>query len=505
MKIVGGTALASGVVPQGASAQPGEDGAVTSEFVQPNILLIMPDQMRGDALSLERHPVLQTPNIDAIGGRGAHFTRAYTTCPSCIPARRSLLTGQYPYTNGLVGFQNGVPIASPTFPQLLREAGYATVLAGRHMHQSPYEESYGFETQVLGSVYITDDDYAQALEQALPGAGGVRGLGVSFNGWASRPWPYSEHLHPTHWVVTQARREIAECDHDRPLFLAASFYAPHPPLIPPPAYYDRYLRKDLPPAAIGEWAEPPENDGLGLGVESYRCVLRGDALREAQAGYFGLINHIDDQIHWLMAEFRARSAQMGRPWVIVFTSDHGEMLGDHYLFRKCQPYEGSARVPLLIQGSPDLGLRSGLRIDCPVCLEDLMPTFLELAGVGAPGNLDGRSLVPLLRGEDAPPRPWLHSEHAPAYSREQAYHFLTDGKLKYIWRPLNGEEQLFDLENDPGELVNLAAAATHESTLRLWRSRLAEYLVDRPEGFSDGANLIPGRPYPNVPHEPIQS
>ncbi|MBI3986199.1 MAG: sulfatase-like hydrolase/transferase [Lentisphaerae bacterium] len=465
---------------------------------KPNILFIMPDQMRGDCLSLEHHPAALTPNMDEIGGQGAHFTRAYSTCASCIPARRSLLTGQFPATHGMVGYEEGCPLKAPTLPQVLRDAGYATALAGRYMHQSPYEEPYGYEQQTLGTTYIPHDDYARMLDREVPALGGIRGLGMSFNGWHARPWPLSEHLHPTNWVVAQARRMLAGHEANRPLFLTASFYAPHPPLIPPPFHMERCLRMDLPPAAIGDWAVPPPADGVGACLDAHRVVLRGEALRRAQAGYFGLINHLDDQLYWLIAEFKEKSLAAGRPWVIVFTSDHGEMLGDHYFFRKCEPYEGASRIPLLIQGSRGLGFKAGTACSQPVCLEDLMPTLLDLAAVPLPDGVDGRSLAPVLRGETVTIRPFLHGEHAPCYSREQAYHFLTDGKTKYIWRPTEGSEQLFDLDHDPRELRDLAPRAEAGGVLREWRTRLIHQLRERPEGFSDGTRLIAGRPYEAV-------
>lgn len=118
----------------------------------------MPDQMRGDCLSLEGHPCLLTPNMDEIGAQGGHFESAYTTSASCIPARRSLLTGQFPASNGLVGYQNGVPIKSITLPQILQDSGYFTILVGRNMHQYPPENSYGYQKRVLGSTYEEDDD-----------------------------------------------------------------------------------------------------------------------------------------------------------------------------------------------------------------------------------------------------------------------------------------------------------------------------------------------------------
>jgi len=464
---------------------------------KPNILLVMPDQMRGDCLSLVGHPAVLTPNIDELGGQGVLFRRAYTSCASCIPARRSLLTGQFPATSGMVGFGGGCPITAPTLPQTLRDAGYETSIVGRYMHQSPYEEPYGYNKRILGSTYIEHDDYAQMLEREAPD--GLKGHGISWNGWTARPWALPEHLHPTNWTVSESRKILANHDTDSPLFLTTSFYAPHPPLIPPAFYMDRYLRMDLPPAAIGDWAAPPPNNGLGLGINSHHVCLTGEALRSAQAGYFGLINHIDDQLFWLIRDFLTLCRGGKRPWLIVFTSDHGEMLGDHHYFRKCEPYEGSSSIPFLIQGSNDLEIITGQTCMQPVALEDLMPTLLEFAGIPCPDSVDGTSLVPVLRGADKKIRPWLHGEHAPCYGQDQAYHFLADGRMKYIWRPHDGREQLFDLEKDPQELHDLATPE-NSAQVEPWRKRLVAHLANRPEGFSDGVKLIPGRPY-----GPIQS
>jgi arylsulfatase len=462
---------------------------------RPNILLIMPDQMRGDCLSIEGHPVLMTPNTDSIAENGVRFTRAYATSASCIPARRSLLTGMYPSSNGMVGFTDGYPITTPTLPQLLRDNGYATVLVGRHMHQSPYEEPYGYTRQILGSTYVDHDDYADFLERALPGAGGVKGIGLSFNGWQAKPWPYSEHLHPTSWVAQQSRQVLAGHDDGKPLFLTASFYAPHPPLFPPAYYMERYLHMTLPPAAIGSWEHPPERNVIGSGVDAHRTVLQGEALRNAQAGYFGLINQLDDQLYWLISDFRATSRRAGRPWVIVFTSDHGEMLGDHYYFRKCEPYEGSSRIPLLFQAAPDLGLNAGLISDEPVCLEDIMPTLLDLAHVAIPDAVDGVNLVPLMKGQTRTARDILHGEHSPCYGQDQAYHFLTDGRMKYIWRPIDDTEQLFDLDHDPNELENLSSRKERTVEVAGWRTRLMGVLAGRPEGFVVNDRLVSGCTY----------
>lgn len=460
----------------------------------------MPDQMRGDCLSLENHPVLQTPTIDAIGEGGVHFTRAYSTCASCIAARRSLLTGQFPSTHGMVGYREGVPLNTPTVTQLLRDAGYATALAGRYMHQSPAEEPYGFEKRVLGSTYVKNDDYARYLAEQAPELGGIRGIGLSCNGREAKPWPVDDELHPTAWAVRQARQLVVDSDPARPLFLVASFYAPHSPLFPPARCMAPYLDPGmaLPPAAIGDWETRPRKDAYENNVDASRVDLAGDALRHAQAGYFGLITHIDDLLPELLDEFKQKSQEAGRPWVIVFTSDHGDMLGDHYLFRKCEPYEGSSRIPLLIQGSAELGFAAGTQCGGPVCLEDIMPTLLELADAPTPDDLDGRSLLPLLRHDAERVRTLLHGEHATCYDAEQGYHVVTDGRMKYIWRPATGAEQLFDLQHDPQERRDLSRRPERAGELSAWRRRMIEQLKDRPEGFSDGTQLIPGCAYEAV-------
>ena len=465
---------------------------------KPDILFIMPDQMRGDCLSAVGHPAVRTPHLDKLAREGALFRRGYSTCPSCIPARAALLTGLFPATSGVVGYA-AKPITHPTLPQVLANAGYSTLLVGRNMHQKPADESYGYQKEIRGSTYVAGDEYDNFLKQAAPDTGGIRGLvaklGLSNNGWQAAPWPLADDLHPTAWIVTQARKTLQEVPVDKPLFLTTSFYSPHPPLFPPRKYFDAYLARKLPAPAHGDWVDwaalTPKGDRAG-----HRVLLEGETLRRAQAGYFGLIEHLDDQIAPLIAEFKARSRKAKRPWIIVFSSDHGEMLGDNGFYRKCEPFEGSANIPFLVAASPELGFKAGLLSLQPVCLEDIMPTLLALAGASCPKPMDGVNLVPALRGEKTVIRKYLQFEHAPCYSKQQAFQALTDGHFKYIWRPLDGTEHLFDLDKDPREEHDLAKVASERALLQQWRARMVKQLANRPEGFSDGTKLIPGRPYP---------
>ncbi len=201
----------------------------------------MPDQMRGDCLSILGHPVLRTPHMDQLAREGVLFRRAYSTCPSCIPARFSLLTGLYPSTSGVVGFK-GRPITYPTLPQLLARAGYTTILDGRNMHQVPSNATYGFEREITATAYVSGDDYDNFLRQAAPETGGIgkliRTLGLSMNGWEANPWPLAEKLHPTDWVVSQGGATLEQVPLQEPLFLTVSFFTPHPPLYPPKKYFD---------------------------------------------------------------------------------------------------------------------------------------------------------------------------------------------------------------------------------------------------------------------------
>ncbi len=464
---------------------------------KPDILFIMPDQMRGDCLSILGHPAVRTPSFDQLAEQGVLFRRAYTTVPSCIPARYAMLTGLHPQTSGVVGYKKR-PIEFPTMPQLLRDAGYRTALIGRNMHQIVGAAELGYETDSLGSTYVSNDQYAADVKKARPEIVDFRKwvegtLGLSYNHWQATPWPLTNDLHPTTWIVTQSRKVVAEVPREQPLFLTASFYAPHPPLFPPKKYFDSYQEMELPPVARGDWVDwdsltPQGRDG------GQRVLLEGETLRTAQAGYFGLIEHLDHEVAPLIAEFRARSEKAGRPWVVVLSADHGEMLGDHGYFRKCEPLEGSANIPFIVCGSPKLGFQTGRRCSQPVCLEDLLPTFMELAGAKCP-EVDGISLVPELQGKQIEIRPWLHFEHAKCYSQPQAFQALTDGRYKYIWRPLDGREHLFDLQEDPQEEHDLAADPSQNDLLTKWRNLLVQRLAQRPEGFSDGERLIPGRPY----------
>ena len=364
------------------------------------------------------------------------------------------------------------------------------------MHQWPARKRYGFDHMTIIDARGAGD-YEEWLDRVAPeGHGGRYGTGVMHNDWTARPWHLEESFHHTNWIVEQALRFLRNRDPSCPFLLVVSFHAAHPPLTPPAFYMERYLRMDLPEPVIGDWASPPENGGVGAGVApTSRVELKGEALRSCRAGYYGLINHLDDQIRRLLNPIDGIDRMTDGNTVVLLTADHGEMLGDHYHWRKGLPYEGASRIPLLVRAPERFGLQKGLAVHKPVGLVDIMPTLLEMAGAEIPDTVDGRSLLPLMRGEDVPWRPCFHTETSPRF------HALTDGREKFIWFVTDGREQLFDLTTDPTECHDLIDDPVAADRVSVWRGRLIEELVGRPEGFTDGMRLIPGRPYPSVmPH-----
>jgi arylsulfatase A-like enzyme len=205
-----------------------------------------------------------------------------------------------------------------------------------------------------------------------------------------------------------------------------------------------------------------------------------------RAAYMGSCTHIDYELGRLMEALA--HMRLLEDTLILFTSDHGDMMGDHHLHRKTYAYEGSARIPFLIRYPAGLDLPSGI-FEHVVGLQDVMPTLLDAAGVPIPGSVTGMSVLRAIREE--PWREFLHGEHSPCYSLLEAMHYLTDGKEKYIWFPATGEEQLFDLANDRQECVDLASVPVHRDRVIAWRRRLIALLVERGDGFSDGERLLP--------------
>jgi len=451
---------------------------------RPNILLFTTDQQRGDHVSIAGHPVLETPNVDAFARRGAYFPNAYTEIPSTTGARRCLHGGQGSHTCGLIGYATAEWHERNTLAQVLADAGYHCINVGwRNMH--PRRKLYGFHTVIPHDLREGDDDYWDWLREQVGPQAHERGHGCDSNGWLARPWHLEERYHPTVWTTDVAIEQIRRRDPTRPFFAWVSHLRPHSPYDPPQFYYDMYIERDLPEIPVGDWAARHDVPGPGPERTAWRGRLSPGQNQRMRAAYMGLCTHLDCELGRLME----RLAQMGvlDDTLILFTSDHGDMMGDHHLHRKTYAYEGSARIPFLIRYPASLDLPCGT-FKHVVGLQDVMPTVLDVANVPIPDSVTGRSLLRAVRGE--PWRTYLHGEHSPCYSLEEAMHYLTDGQEKYIWFPATGEEQFFDLLADREERLDLARDPAQGESVAAWRQRLITLLAERGDGFSDSQRLL---------------
>ena len=468
------------------------------ETAPPNIVFVLTDQWRGDCLGVTGHPVVETPNLDMLAARGTVFTAAYSSCPSCIAARASIFTGRRPTTHGRLGYQDRVPWRyENTLAEVLGRHGYQTHCVGK-THFYPQRLHLGFQSlesyeggQNFDGLYV--NDYQEWLREATNGRMTEIDHGVDFNSWYARPSHLPEELHNNTWVVTRGIEFVRRRDPTRPFFLNLSFHRPHAPVDPPQAFFDLFKDRELPPVPVGDWAE---RYGVAATDINAWCGRVPDRLRDRLIrAYYAQIAHIDNQIgRFLMA---LRTLRAGPTW-FVFTSDHGEMLGDHNLYRKTYAYEGSAKTPLIVCSPDGCPLHAASQ---PVSQQDIMPTILEMAGAPIPAGVEGRSILPLcgVRPADSPWRAYVHGEHSPCYAADQGVQFLTDGREKYIWYTTTGEEQFFDLTQDPQELCNLARSRDGRTRMRLWRKRLIAELAPRAaDGLSDGTRLIAGKSLPAI-------
>lgn len=458
----------------------------------------MTDQHRGDCLGCAGHPVLETPYLDELAGRGVRFEHAHTAVPSCIPARASLLTGMDQWHTGILGMGAGAPRMRSdylyTLPGELAKAGYHTCGVGK-MHFNPQRALNGFHSTILdesGRVESSGfvSDYRSWFEEHKTGSYGYRDHSVGWNSWMARPSHLPEWLHPTHWTAEQAIRWLKRRDPEKPFFLKVSFARPHSPYDPPQVYYDMYRHREIPPPAVGDWAGIHDRPSDAVRTEAWRGRRRPEEVRRARAAYYGSITFIDHQIGRVLYELQKMDSQALSNTLIMFISDHGDMLGDHNLWRKTYAYEGSSRIPFILCPPRSWRIPGGRVLPQVVELRDVMPTLLDAAGLEIPPTCDGQSLLPLLRGESVSWREYLHGEHCTCYSPEQEMQYLTDGRRKYIWFPNLESEQFFDLTEDPTECQDLASEPSRATEVASWRSRLVEILAARDCGLVRDGRLV---------------
>lgn len=465
---------------------------------RPNILLLMTDEMRGDCMGIAGHPDIKTPYLDTLASQGTYFPNAYSACPSCVPARATLHTGLSQRHTGRVGYQDRVPWRYDcTMAGELAKAGYYTQCVGK-MHVHPLRNYLGFHNVELHDGYLHAyrgpkvafgenqlfaDDYFHWLKREKGADCDITETGMDCNGWTARPWPYEEKYHPTNWVADRSIDFLRRRDPDLPFFLMASFVRPHAPYDAPEPYFQMYRDRPLRPPLCGDWNDRSLVETQGRIFNNITGPVDPDLIHEQMVGYYACITHVDHQIGRILIALQEYG--LAENTVVLFVSDHGEMLSDHAFDRKSLPYQGSIHIPMILSGPKRFLGQLPQKDESLVELRDVMPTVLELAGAEIPGSLDGESLL------HSPKREWLHGEHT--YEPfQKSNQFIVTKTDKYVWFSQTGEEQYFDLCCDPEETHNAISDPQYAKRIEELRGLLIQELAGCEEGYSDGCKLIPG-------------
>ena len=420
---------------------------------RPNILLVMADQLGARWLPAYGHDVVQAPHLDRLAREGVVFEQAYCASPLCAPSRAALLTGRLPSAVGVYDNAAELRASEPTVTHHLRAAGYATALSGK-MHFVGPDQLHGFERRVTTDVYPADldwtPDWRAPQTERLPWYHTMESVldpGVCA---ASMQLDYDDAVaaQGVRLLFDHARSEPA-----RPFFFCVSFTHPHDPWELRPDAWDRVDAGAIDLPAVGPipraQADPHSvrlRDMCGID----EAGLTDAQVRRARHAYYAAIAYLDDRIGELLAGLR--DAGLEESTIVLFTSDHGELLGERGLWYKMAFFDAAARVPLLAWAP---GRVAPGRVSTPVSQLDLAPTLLELCDAGPAEGLAGRSLAPALAGEPVEPVDVVAEYLAEGVPAPMV--MLVRGRHKLIVCP-GDPPQLYDLEADPAELRNLAAA-----------------------------------------------
>jgi len=432
---------------------------------RPNILIFMVDQLNGTLFPDGPAEWLHTPNLKRLAERSVRFNTTYTASPLCAPGRASFMSGQLPSRTGV--YDNAAEFASdiPTFAHHLRRAGYQTTLSGK-MHFVGPDQLHGYEERLTTDVYPPDfgwtPDYRKPGERIdwwYHNMGSVTGAGVAE---ITNQLEYDDEVayHATRKVYDLARR-----GDDRPWMLTVSFTHPHDPYVARRKYWDLYADCEhlMPDVPAMDYADHDPHSQRIFDANDWRSFdITQDHVKRARRAYFANISYIDDKIGEVMEALETT----GQEAVILFVSDHGDMLGARGLWFKMSFYDGASRVPLMI-AAPGLKAQT---VTAPVSTLDICPTLCALAGISMDEVkpwTDGQSLLPLTQGEERT------APVAIEYAAEASYAPLVSlryGKWKYNRCALD-PDQLFDMDADPHELNNLATDPAHKGTLNSLRAK----------------------------------
>lgn len=430
-------------------------------MTRPNILILMVDQFNGTLFPDGPAPFLHAPNLAALAARSVRFANTYTASPLCAPARASFMSGQLPSRTRV--YDNAAEFASdiPTYAHHLRRAGYHTALSGK-MHFVGPDQLHGFEERLTTDIYPADfgwtPDYTKPGERIdwwYHNLGSVTGAGVAE---ITNQMEYDDEVA---YHATRKLHDLSRRLDDRPWCLTVSFTHPHDPYVARRRFWDLYedcpaLDPDLPPIPFEQM--DPHSRRLMEACDFRAFDITPDHIRRARRGYFANISYVDEKIGEILDVLER--GRMEDNTIVLFVSDHGDMLGERGLWFKMNFFEGSARVPLMV-AAPGW---TPARIDAPVSTLDVVPTLAGLAGLDIASLArwtDGEDLAGLATGRGG--RGPVPMEYAAEGSIAPLV-CLRDGRFKLTLCEAD-PPMLHDLENDPDERTNLAADPAHAGTL----------------------------------------
>lgn len=428
---------------------------------KPNIVLVQADQLAPQFLAAYGHPLVKTPHIDQLANNGVVFDAAYTNAPLCAPSRFVMMSGRLP--EKIAAWDNAVDFSPevPTFAHYLHAEGYRTCLSGK-MHFIGPDQLHGYGERLTTDVYPADYTWHPEWDNPGKRLDWYHNMEVITQAGVCTRSMYMDYDDEAVFKAKRFLFDHARADDGRPFMLTVSMIQPHDPYLCSQENWDLYDNADidLPKVPLGSIAEDPHSGRLRHGYGANELDLSDDLIRQTRHAYYGSISDIDSKVGDLMQAIE--QAGFGDNTIVVFTSDHGDMLGERGMWFKMSYLEHSARVPLIIHAPRHF---SAGRVSEAVSLVDFLPTFVEMAREGRAGDyvtpIEGRSLMPHLSGGEG------HNEAIGEYFAEGTttpIFMIRRNNKKFIYSkedPL----QYFDLDKDPLEINNLATNSEHKADI----------------------------------------
>jgi arylsulfatase len=466
-------------------------------MTKPNILLVFTDQQRFDTIEALGNPVIKTPVLNRLVKNGVAFTKAYTPSPVCVPARFSMHTGQMPHRTGV--FENRLmPEGRKSFMEILAANGYQTYGAGKmHFNFSTGPlTKWGFENRGVCDA-DHDWDHNDFIQNAIRnGYGHI----ADFKGVKSEMYYIPQvsqlpaRLHHSAWTVDSCIEFLKSRDTSRPFFLMSSFEKPHPPFEPPVPWNKLYRGPDMPLPKVPDRSE--ELQTLWNKFQNrYKYRDQGldmNLLRQLKAHYYAEISFIDFNLGRLLNQLEQDNVLENT--LIIYTSDHGEMLGDYHCFGKRCFLDSAARIPMIVNFP---GCPKGTTSSQPVSLIDIMPTLLDFAGITGDEKYAGESLIKIQAGSCS--RQTIFGQ----YEKEgYASYMALNEHYKYIYSAPDNKEFLFDLVTDPAETRNKAYSPLYYGKTKEMREQIIQYFLT--EGYAEPVDGQNWKVYPlkDIPDDP---